>query len=71
MHHTWISEVLCYFVFCSFCVDFRTYFFLVKIQSTYLPLAVMQGPAQAQNLRDSLVEAKSNIVVKVGYFHIF
>lgn len=25
-----------------------------------------QGPAQAQNLRDSLVEAKSNIVVKIG-----
>jgi len=25
----------------------------------------MQGPAQAQNLRDSLVEAKSDIVVKV------
>ncbi|GMP42131.1 hypothetical protein CsSME_00011968 [Camellia sinensis var. sinensis] len=25
-----------------------------------------QGPAQAQNLRDSLAEAKSNIVVKIG-----
>ncbi|KAM0960331.1 hypothetical protein ACFX2I_025300 [Malus domestica] len=25
-----------------------------------------QGPAQAQNLRDSLVEAKSDIVVKIG-----
>ena len=25
----------------------------------------LQGPAQAQNLRDSLVEAKSDIVVKV------
>jgi len=28
----------------------------------------MQGPAQAQNLRDSLAEAKSDIVVKVIYF---
>jgi hypothetical protein len=27
---------------------------------------VLQGPAQAQNLRDSLAEAKSDIVVKVG-----
>ncbi|KOM37919.1 hypothetical protein LR48_Vigan03g130100 [Vigna angularis] len=25
-----------------------------------------QGPTQAQNLRDSLVEAKSSIVVKIG-----
>lgn len=28
----------------------------------------MQGPAQAQNLRDSLAEAKSDIVIKVLYF---
>ena len=27
---------------------------------------VLQGPAQAQNLRDSLAEAKSDIVVKVS-----
>ncbi|KAJ0080881.1 hypothetical protein Patl1_10529 [Pistacia atlantica] len=26
----------------------------------------MEGPTQAQNLRDSLVEAKSDIVVKIG-----
>lgn len=28
----------------------------------------VQGPAQAQNLRDSLAEAKSDIVVKVIHF---
>ncbi|TYH55632.1 hypothetical protein ES332_D09G247900v1 [Gossypium tomentosum] len=26
-----------------------------------------QGPAQAQNLRDSLADAKSNIIVQVSY----
>jgi len=31
-----------------------------------MPLFLLQGPAQAQNLRDSLAEAKSNIVVKVS-----
>jgi TctA family transporter len=28
-------------------------------------ISMLQGPAQAQNLRDSLAEAKSDIVVKV------
>lgn len=32
-------------------------------------MVLLQGPAQAQNLRDSLVEAKSDIVVKVSYSH--
>jgi hypothetical protein len=31
-----------------------------------MPLFPLQGPAQAQNLRDSLAEAKSDIVVKVS-----
>ena len=31
----------------------------------------VQGPAQAQNLRDSLAEAKSDIVVKVIFFSLF
>lgn len=39
-------------------------FFLFCISRTELEIYV-QGPAQAQNLRDSLVEAKSDIVVKV------
>ena len=30
---------------------------------------LLQGPAQARNLRDSLVETKSDIVVKVSYSH--
>ena len=33
-------------------------------------MVLLQGPAQAQNLRDSLVEAKSDIVVKVSYSHV-
>ena len=33
-------------------------------------MVLLQGPAQAQNLRDSLVEAKSDIVVKVSYPHV-
>jgi hypothetical protein len=31
-----------------------------------MALFLLQGPAQAQNLRDSLAEAKSDIVVKVS-----
>ena len=31
---------------------------------------LFQGPAQAQNLRDSLVEVKSDIVIKVCYSHV-
>jgi hypothetical protein len=31
-----------------------------------MPLFPLQGPAQAQNLRDSLADAKSDIVVKVS-----
>ena len=30
---------------------------------------LLQGPAHAQNLRHCLVEAKSDIVVKVSYSH--
>ena len=33
-------------------------------------MVFLQVPAQAQNLTDSLVEAKSNIVVKVSYSNI-
>jgi len=32
----------------------------------HMLLFLLQGPAQAQNLRDSLAEAKSDIVVKVS-----
>lgn len=35
------------------------------MQAITWPMFILQGPAQAQNLRDSLVEAKSDIVVKV------
>ena len=36
------------------------------LSSIYIYIYIyLQGPAQAQNLRDSLVEAKSDIVVKV------
>lgn len=31
----------------------------------------VQGPAQAQNLRDSLAEAKSDIVVKVIFIYFY
>lgn len=42
----------------------RLVFFLLCICLAKLYLCV-QRPAQAQNLRDSLVESKSDIVVKV------
>jgi predicted GTPase len=35
------------------------------IEITDSLVVFLQGPAQAQNLRDSLTEAKSDIVVKV------
>lgn len=41
------------------------YCFIDLLSLKGIPSAFAQGPAQAQNLRDSLSEVKSDIVVKV------
>jgi hypothetical protein len=38
---------------------------VLHVQTVTYSILMLQGPAQAQNLRDSLAEAKSDIVVKV------
>lgn len=63
-----------------FYIDFFCYLGSGQANHLYLQVCVLaltesmfflQGPAQAQNLRDSLAEAKSDIVVKVSSSHVF
>ena len=50
---------------CTVCLKFSHFTLYAFCSRHYLSF---QGPAQAQNLRDSLAEAKSDIVVKVSFF---